>query len=52
MHEVRHPGISPDSAEECNAIELDPNDWRILVVRYIRKEEELDDKSVAELLAQ
>jgi hypothetical protein len=33
--------------EKCNALsqaEADPNDWRELFIRYIKNEEESDDK--------
>jgi hypothetical protein len=29
-------------------VELDPNDWRTPIIRYIKNEEELDDKAIAE----
>jgi hypothetical protein len=37
--------------EECNALsqpEADPNDWREPIIRYIKNEEEPDDKAAAE----
>jgi hypothetical protein len=37
--------------EECNTlsqIESDPNDWRESINRYIKNEEESDDKAAAE----
>jgi hypothetical protein len=40
--------------EECNALsqpEADPNDWREPIIRYIKNEEESDDKAVAEHIA-
>jgi hypothetical protein len=40
--------------EECKAVEqakADPNDWRAPIIKYIKKEEELDDKSTAERIA-
>lgn len=58
MQEVRYPCISQELEEECKAarnnilvIEMDMNDWRTLVIRYIKNEEELDDKAAAKLLA-
>jgi hypothetical protein len=40
--------------KECNALsqaEADPNDWRESIIRYIRNEEEPDDKAATELIA-
>jgi hypothetical protein len=40
--------------EECNTLsqpEADPNDWREPISRYIKNEEEPDDKAVAECIA-
>jgi hypothetical protein len=40
--------------EECNALsqpEVDPNDWREPIIRYIKNEEEPDDKAAAERIA-
>jgi hypothetical protein len=40
--------------EECHVLsqaEVDPNDWRELIIRYIRNEEESDDKAAAERIA-
>jgi hypothetical protein len=40
--------------EECNALsqpEADPNDWREPIIRYIKNEEEADDKAAAERIA-
>jgi hypothetical protein len=58
VQEVRCPCISQELEEECKAarniilvIELDTNDWRTLVIRYIKNEEELDDKAATKLLA-
>jgi hypothetical protein len=37
--------------EECNSLsqpEADPNDWREPIIRYIKNEEEPDDKAAAE----
>jgi hypothetical protein len=48
------PSIPSDQAEECNALsqpESDSNDWREPIIRYIKNEEEPDDKAVAERLA-
>jgi hypothetical protein len=51
---VSRPSISSDQAEECNTLsqpESDPNDWRGPIIRYIRNEEEPDDKAAAERIA-
>jgi hypothetical protein len=48
---VPHPSIPSDKAKECNTLsqpESDPNDWRKPIIRYLRNEEELDDKAAAE----
>jgi hypothetical protein len=48
------PSISMDQAEECNIIdqpELDSDDWRRPIIRYIKNEEEPDDKNSAERIA-
>jgi hypothetical protein len=40
--------------EECHILgqeEVDPNDWREPIIRYIRNEEEPDDKAAAERIA-
>jgi transposase InsO family protein len=40
--------------EECNTLsqpESDPNDWREAIIRYIKIEEEPDDKAAAERIA-
>jgi hypothetical protein len=54
IHEVPHPSIPSDQAEECNTLsqpESDPNDWRGPIIMYIRNEEEPDDKAAAERIA-
>jgi hypothetical protein len=43
-----------DQVEECNALsqlEADSNDWREPIIRYIKNEEEPDDKVAAECIA-
>jgi transposase InsO family protein len=48
---VPRPSISSDQAEECNVLsqpESDSNDWRDTIIRYIKNEEEPDDKAAAE----
>jgi hypothetical protein len=40
--------------EECNALsqpEVDPNDWREPIIRYIKNEEEPNDKAATERIA-
>jgi transposase InsO family protein len=51
VQEVPRPSISPDQAEECNVLsqpESDSNDWREPIIRYIKNEEEPDDKATTE----
>jgi hypothetical protein len=53
VQEVLHPSISLDRVEECNILsqpELDSDDWREPIIRYI-KNEEPDDKNAAEHIA-
>jgi hypothetical protein len=43
-----------DQAEECNIVnqpESDSDDWRRLIIKYIKNEEEPDDKNAAERVA-
>jgi ribonuclease HI len=52
--EVLHPSISLDWVEECNILsqpESDPDDRREPIIRYIKNEEEPDDKNTAESIA-
>jgi hypothetical protein len=54
VQEVLRPSISSDRAEECNILsqpESDPDDWREPIIRYIKNEEEPDDKNAAERIA-
>jgi transposase InsO family protein len=54
VQEVPHPCISLDRAEECNILnqpESDSDDWREPIIRYIKNEEEPDDKNAAERIA-
>jgi hypothetical protein len=54
VHEIPHPSISLDQAEECNTLsqpESDSDDWRKPIIRYIKNEEELDDKNAVERIA-
>jgi ribonuclease HI len=54
VQEVPHPSISSDWAKECNVLnqlESDSDDWREPIIRYIKNEEEPDDKNAAERIA-
>jgi hypothetical protein len=54
VQEVPHPSISLVRAEECNVLsqlESDSDDWREPIIRYIKNEEELDDKTASERIA-
>jgi ribonuclease HI len=54
VQEVLRPSISLDRAEECNILsqpESDSDDWREPIIRYIKNEEEPDDKNAAEHIA-
>jgi ribonuclease HI len=54
VQEVSRPSISSDQVEECNALsqpELDSNDWREPIIKYIKNEEEPDDKAAEERIA-
>jgi hypothetical protein len=54
IQEVPRPSISLDRAEECNVLnqpESDSNDWREPIVKYIKNEEEPEDKAVTERIA-
>jgi hypothetical protein len=51
IQEVSRPSIPSDQAEECNALsqpESNSNDWREPIIRYIKNEEEPDDKAATE----
>jgi ribonuclease HI len=51
---ISRPSILLDQVEECNTLsqpESDPNDWREPIMRYIKNEEELNDKVAAEHVA-
>jgi hypothetical protein len=53
VQEVSRPSIPSDQAEECITLsqpELDPNDWREPIFRYIKIEDEPDDKAAAECI--
>jgi hypothetical protein len=54
VQEILQPSISMDQAEECNIVnqpESDSDDWRRPIIRYIKNEEEPDDKNAAERIA-
>jgi hypothetical protein len=54
VQELLHPSISLDRVEECNILsqsKSDPDDWRELIIRYIKNEEEPNDKNAAERIA-
>jgi hypothetical protein len=54
VQEISHQSILSDQMEECNTLsqpESDPNDWREPIIRYIKNEEESDDKVAAERIA-
>jgi hypothetical protein len=50
---VPRPSIPSDQAKECNTLsqpESESNDWREPIIRYIKNEEEPDDKAAAECI--
>jgi hypothetical protein len=52
VKEVLHPSISLDRVEECNILsQPEPDDWREPIIRYIKNEEEPDNKNAAERIA-
>jgi ribonuclease HI len=54
VQEIQQPSVATDQMEECHIpsqAEADPNDWRESIIRYIRNEEEPDDKAAAERIA-
>jgi hypothetical protein len=49
--EIQQSSVAIDHMEECHVLsraEADPNDWRETIIRYIRNEEELENKAAAE----
>jgi hypothetical protein len=51
---MSRPSIPSDQAEVCNVLnqpESDSNDWREPIIKYIKNEEEPDDKAAAERIA-
>jgi hypothetical protein len=54
IQEISQPSILSDQVEECNTLswsESDSNDWREPIIRYIKNEEEPDDKAAAKRIA-
>jgi hypothetical protein len=54
VQEVSCPSIPTDQAEECNTLsqpESDSDDWREPIIRYIKNDEEPDDKAATEHIA-
>jgi ribonuclease HI/transposase InsO family protein len=54
VQEVSRPSISMDRVEECNTLsqpESNSDDWREPIIRYIKNEEEPDDKDTTERIA-
>jgi hypothetical protein len=54
VQEIPQSSISMDQAEECNIVnqpESGSDDWRRLIIRYIKNEGESDDRSAAERIA-
>jgi hypothetical protein len=54
VQELQQPSITIEQMEECHVLgqaEADPNDWREPIIRYIRNEEEPDDKIATEHIA-
>jgi ribonuclease HI len=54
IQEIQQPSVTTDQMEECHVLsqaEANPNNWRESIIRYIRNEEEPDDKDAAERIA-
>lgn len=54
IQEIQQPSVTTDQMEECHVLgqaEAYPNDWREPIIKYIRNEEESDDKVAAERIA-
>jgi hypothetical protein len=54
IQEISHPSILLDQTEECNTLsqsELDPMTRESLCIKYIKNEEEPNDKAAAERIA-
>ena len=53
VQEILQPSISMNQAEECNVMDQpgsDSDDWRKPIIKYIKNEEEPDDKNSAGVL--
>jgi hypothetical protein len=51
VQEILHPSILLDRVEECNALsqpESNSDDWREPIIKYIKNQEEPDDKNATE----
>jgi ribonuclease HI len=51
VQEIQQLSVATNQMEECHIlsqVKADPNDWREPIIRYIRNEEESDDKAAAE----
>jgi hypothetical protein len=54
IQKISQPSILLGQEEECNTLsqpESDPNYWREPIIRYIKNQEEPDDKAAAERIA-
>jgi hypothetical protein len=54
LQEVKQPSVTAEHAEKSNAIdqaETDPNNWREPIIRYIKDDEEPNDKAMTECIA-
>jgi hypothetical protein len=54
VQEIQQPSVTIDQMEECHVLSqaaADPNDWLEPIIKYIRNEEEPDDKAAAERIA-
>jgi ribonuclease HI len=54
VQEILHPSIPLDRVEECSALsqpESNSDDWREPIIKYIKNEEEPDDKNTTERVA-
>jgi hypothetical protein len=54
VHEIQQPSVAIDQIEEFHVLsqaEADANDWRGPIIRYIKNEEELDNKAAIDRIA-
>jgi hypothetical protein len=54
VQEIQQLSVSIDQNEECHVLsqeEADPNEWRELIIIYIKNKEEPDNKATAEHIA-